>query len=217
MTALLAGATGLVGRELARHWTGPGDLLLLLRRPAGAPSGPRLRSLQVDYAALPGPPDLPVAQEAFCCLGTTIAQAGSQAAFRAVDFDAVLAFARAAQAAGVRRFGLVSALGADPAARGFYPRVKGQAEAALAELGFDSLVLARPSLLAGDRSLLGQPARPGERLALAVATPLGRLVPAAWRPIPAAFVARSLLRAVREGRPGMRVLTSAEMHSLGSP
>jgi uncharacterized protein YbjT (DUF2867 family) len=214
MTALLAGATGLVGRELARHWTGPGDLILLLRRAGGAPSGPRLRPLQVDYSALPA---LPAAQEAWCCLGTTIALAGSQPAFRAVDFDAVLAFARAARAAGVLRFGLVSALGADAAARSFYARVKGEAEAAVAGLGFDSLVIARPSLLAGDRAALGQPGRPAERLGLALTQPLGRLVPVAWRPIPAPYVARSLLRAVREGRPGLRILSSTEMHSLGTP
>lgn len=214
MPALIAGATGLVGREIARHWTGPGELLMLLRKAAHAPAGPRLRPLVVDFSALPA---LPPAQEAYCCLGTTIAQAGSKAAFRAVDFDAVLAYARVARAAGVRRFGLVSALGADSGSRSFYTRVKGEAEEALALLGFDTLAIARPSLLAGDRESLGQPARRGESLALRLALPLGRLVPAAWRPIPAAFVARALLRAVREGRPGRRVLGSAEMQSLGAP
>ncbi len=214
MPALIAGATGLVGRELARHWTGPGELLMLLRKPAKAPAGPRLRPMQVDFTTLP---DLPAAHEAYCCLGTTIAQAGSKAAFRAVDFDAVLAFAKAARRAGVRHFGLVSALGANSGASGFYARVKGEAEEALATLGFDSLTFARPSLLAGDRGALDQPPRRGERLGLALALPLGRLVPAAWRPIQAAFVARALLRAVREGRPGRRVLTSSEMQTLGAP
>lgn len=214
MPALIAGATGLVGRELARHWTGPGELLMLLRQTRNAPAGPRLRPMVVDFAALPA---LPATQEAFCCLGTTIAQAGSQAAFRAVDFTAVLAFARAARAAGVQRLGVVSALGANARSGSFYSRVKGEAEEALALLGFDSLVIARPSLLAGDRETLGQPTRRGERLALALALPLGRLVPAAWRPIQADFVARALLRAVREGRPGQRILESAEMQSLGAP
>ncbi len=214
MPALIAGATGLVGAELARHWSGPGDLSMLLRKPGTGPVGPRLRPLEVDFRALPA---LPVAQEAFCCLGTTISQAGSQAAFRAVDFDTVLAFARAARAAGVGRFGVVSALGADSRSSNFYSRVKGEAEAALTELAFDSLVIARPSLLAGDREALGQHRRLGERLGLALALPLGRLVPAAWRPIQAAHVARALLRAVREGRPGQRVLSSAEMQILGIP
>jgi uncharacterized protein YbjT (DUF2867 family) len=180
---------------------------------AALPAGPHLRTQVVDYAALPA---LPPADWAFCCLGTTIAQAGSQAAFRAVDFDAVLAFARAAQAAGVRRLGVVSALGASASAAAFYSRVKGEAEDALAALGFDSLVLARPSLLAGDRAALGQPLRTGERLGLALAQPLGRWLPAAWRPIEAARVARALLLAVQQGRPGVRVLGSAEMQALGA-
>lgn len=214
MTALMAGATGLIGRELARHWTGPGEAVLLLRRAANAPSGPRLSTLLVDYAALPA---LPNADWAFCCLGTTMAQAGSQAAFRAVDFDAVLAFAHAARAAGVKRFAMVSALGANADASSFYSRTKGEAEKAVAAVGFDSLVIARPSLLAGDRSALGQPMRRGEHLALRVSLFAGQLIPLAWRPIEAAVVARALLRAVQEGQPGLRVLSSAQLQVLGSP
>jgi uncharacterized protein YbjT (DUF2867 family) len=213
MTALLAGATGLVGRELAAQWTGPEPLHLLVRRPMPAPH-PSHRVLVVDFAALP---PLPSAESAFCCLGTTIKVAGSQAAFRAVDFDAVLAFARAARRAGVKRFATVSALGADANAGNFYSRVKGEAEGALAALGFASLVIARPSLLAGDRAALGQPQRAGERLALAAAAPLGWLIPKAWRPIEAERVARALVRALAEARPGLRLLGSAEMQDLGAP
>jgi uncharacterized protein YbjT (DUF2867 family) len=167
----------------------------------------------VDFAALP---PLPRAQEAYCALGTTIRAAGSQAAFRAVDFDAVLAFARAARAAGVSRFALVSALGADPGSPTFYNRVKGEAEAELRAVGFAYLVIARPSLLVGDRGALGQPARPGEAIAVALTKPVARWIPRAWRPIGAARVARSMLRALGEGGPGVRVLSSAEMQELGA-
>ena len=215
MTALLAGATGLIGHEVARHWTGPGPLHLLLRK-ALAPSpaaGPLLRTHVVGFAALP---PLPTADVAFCCLGTTIKVAGSQAAFRAVDFDAVLHFARAAQRAGVRRFGVVSALGASARSASFYNRVKGEMEAELATLGFSTLVVARPSLLAGNRASLGQPQRLGERLALAVAAPLAAFMPKAWRPIEAAAVARALLRAVAQGTPGIQVLESAALQDLGT-
>lgn len=214
MTALLAGATGLIGRELAGQWAGPGVLHLLVRRPLEG-AGAALPSRQVhvvDFTALPA---LPRADEAHCCLGTTIKVAGSQAAFRAVDFDAVLAFARAAQRAGVQRFAVVSALGASPRATALYSRVKGEMEEALAGLGFVSLVIARPSLLAGDRAALGQPVRTGERLALALAAPLAPLIPKAWRPIAAATVARAMLRALAEGRPGMRIVGSAELQELG--
>ncbi len=192
--ALLAGASGLVGVELARAWAGPGTLHLLVRRPVPDPAPGRAVHV-VDFAALPA---LPPADNAFCCLGTTIKAAGSQAAFRAVDFDAVLAFARAARAAGVQRFALVSALGANARSPNFYSRVKGEAEAALREIGFASLVIARPSMLIGDRAAIGQPVRRGERIAFALSRPLGPLIPRAWRPIEAASVARALLRAVAQ-------------------
>lgn len=215
MTALLAGATGLIGRELARHWTGPGPLHLLVRR-AGTAHGavmPLHRVHVIDFAALP---PLPQADRAFCCLGTTIKAAGSQEAFRAVDHTAVLAFARAAQRAGVRHFAVVSALGASARSRSFYNRVKGEMEAELATLGFASLVIARPSLLAGDRASLGQPARLGERLALALTAPLGAFIPKAWRPIEATAVALALLRALDKPMPGLRVLESAQLQELGA-
>jgi len=212
MTALLAGATGLVGRELARAWVGPGLLHLLVRRPLAIAVPRSQRVHVVDFAALPA---LPKADEAYCCLGTTIKTAGSQAAFRAVDFDAVLAFAHAAQRAGVQRFAVVSALGASPRSPGFYSRVKGEMEQALAGLGFASLVIARPSLLAGDRATLGQSPRLGERLALALTAPLGPLIPQAWRPIQAATVARAMRRALAEARPGARFVESSELQELG--
>jgi uncharacterized protein YbjT (DUF2867 family) len=212
MTALLAGATGLIGREVARHWTGPGPIHLLVRRSQAADQ-PLHRVHVVDYAALP---PLPQAEVAFCCLGTTIKQAGSQEAFRAVDHTAVLAFARAAQRAGVKRLAVVSALGASPKSGTFYNRVKGEMEAELQTLGLRQLVIARPSLLVGDRTALGQPARPGERLALALSAPFVPFLPLAWRPIQAAVVARALLRALAQDTTGVQVLESAELQALGA-
>ena len=212
MTALLAGATGLIGREVARHWTGPGPLHLLVRRDTRALQ-PLHRVHVVDFGALP---PLPQAERAFCCLGTTIKAAGSQEAFRAVDHSAVLAFARAAQRAGVRHFAVVSALGASAQSRSFYNRVKGEMEAELATLGFASLVIARPSLLAGDRASLAQPTRLGERLALMLTAPLAPFIPKTWRPIEAAVVARAMLRALDKPTPGLRVLESAQLQELGA-
>ena len=216
--ALLAGATGLVGRALAAQWAAlapsGGTLHLLVRRAATA--GERQQALVVDFDHLP---PLPAAGAAFCCLGTTIKVAGSQAAFRAVDHAAVLNFARAARAAGVSRFAVVSALGADPRSSTFYNRVKGEMEADLATLGFAQLVIARPSLLTGDRATLAQAPRWGERLALAVTAPLTPLVPKAWRPIAADTVARALLRTVygaQAGAPGVQILESAPLQDLGA-
>lgn len=209
--ALLAGGTGLIGQALAQGWAGPGTLHLLVRRPVPPPSA-ACRVQVVNFNALPA---LPPSRWAFCCLGTTIKVAGSQAGFRAVDFDAVLAFARAAQAAGVQRLAVVSALGADARSRNFYSRVKGEAEAALQGLGFESLVIARPSLLSGDRQALGQPERRGELIGQAIGQRLGRLIPAAWRPIEGAVVARALVRMLADARPGARIVSSAELQVLG--
>jgi uncharacterized protein YbjT (DUF2867 family) len=210
--ALLAGGSGLIGREIARQWSGPGTLHLLLRRPRAQAAPRGQRDHLVDFAALPA---LPHATQAFCCLGTTIKVAGSQTAFRAVDLHAVLAFAQAARQAGATRLAVVSALGASPKSGSFYNRVKGEMEAAVATLGFECLVIARPSLLAGDRHTLGQAARPAEQLALALTRPLRGLIPAAWRPIEAATVARALRRALDAGAPGVQVLESAALQTLG--
>lgn len=210
-TALLAGGTGLIGREVAQQWPGPGPLHLLVRR-AVQPANPTQRVHVVDFAALP---PLPAADAAFCCLGTTIRAAGSQEAFRAVDLDAVLAFARAAQRAGVTRFAVVSALGANAQSSVFYNRVKGEMEAELGRIGFAHLVVARPSLLAGNRAATGQPTRLGERLTLAVTAPLAPLIPKAWRPIHAATVARALRLALAQDGPAVQVLESGALQDLG--
>ncbi len=208
--ALLAGATGLVGREIAGQW--PGPMQLLVRRAVPAPR-PGLTIQVVDFGALPS---LPTATLAFCALGTTIKVAGSQAAFRAVDFDAVLAFARAARAAGVQRFGIVSSLGASARSGNFYSRVKGEAEEALRGVGFEHLVIARPSLLLGDRTALGQPERAGERWGERVAGWLGPLIPAGYRPIAAATVARALVRTLPTAAQGVTVLDSAALQRAGA-
>lgn len=213
MNLLLAGATGLIGQAVVAQWAGPGTLHLLVRRAVPAPRA-HCQVHVVDFSALPA---LPAAEAAICALGTTIKAAGSQAAFRAVDFDAVLALAQAAKAAGVLRFAVVSALGASAASSNFYSRVKGEMETALKALGFETLLIARPSLLTGDREALGQPRRGMEHLAMRLSAPLSALVPAAWRPIAAEAVARALLRALAQARPGVHVLDNAALHRQGSP
>jgi uncharacterized protein YbjT (DUF2867 family) len=213
LKVLLAGGTGLVGRALMKRLLADpqvGAVHALCRRvvPDWPAMDNKLRPLQVDFAALPV---LPPLDEAYLALGTTMQQAGSKEAFRAVDFDAMLACARAAKAAGAKRVLAVSAHGAGSGSSVFYNQVKGEAEEAIAALGFDSVVFARPSLLLGDRALLGQPKRGGEGLAQRWLAPLGRLIPASVRPIAADAVAAALIAAARPPSPGVRVLRSAEM------
>jgi len=207
-TVALAGATGLVGREILRGLAADpsvGAIHVLVRRKIEAST--KVTSHVVDFRALPA---LPRIDEVYLALGTTIKVAGSQAAFRAVDFDANLAVAKAALAAGARRAGLVSAMGASAQSGIFYSRVKGELEDALAALAFEGLVIARPSMLAGDRESLGQPVRRGEGIALGVSRLLGPLIPKNFRSVSAASVARSLLTRVPAAR-GRVVVLSGEM------
>jgi uncharacterized protein YbjT (DUF2867 family) len=206
---LLAGATGLVGGEILRGLLADDTVAVVhvLARRALQIEHPKLQAQVVDFGALP---PLPALDEACLALGTTIKVAGSQAAFRAVDFDANLAVARAARAAGARRLGLVSAMGADRRSRVFYNRVKGELEEAVGELGFDTLVIARPSLLLGDRGVLGQPVRAGEHIGSLLAGVLRPLIPAQYRPIKALDVARALLAHVPRAQ-GKIILQSGAM------
>jgi uncharacterized protein YbjT (DUF2867 family) len=216
-TALIAGASGLVGGELLAQLLAAGEydrVVAVGRRPL-AVSHPKLVSVIADFAALEKAGGDLSGDDAFCCLGTTIRTAGSREAFRAVDHTAVLAFAWAAQRAGAKRFFIVSALGADPASRVFYNRVKGETEDALAVLGFSTLGIFRPSLLLGRRAGF----RLGERL---LATLLWVADPMLWgrfrkyRSIEAVVVARAMMRC-SFGRPGQGILifNSDEIQDLG--
>lgn len=210
--ALVAGATGLVGREVLAALLADKAYATVhsVGRRALDLQHPKLVQHVVDFKALPA---LPKVSDVFIALGTTIKVAGSQAAFRAVDFEAVVAVALAAKAAGATRLGVVSAMGADSRSTIFYSRVKGEMEDALTQIGFDSLVIARPSMLAGHREALGQPARMGERIALAVSTVLKPLIPANYRSIQARDVAQALIKAVKAGQPGVRRLLSGSMQA----
>lgn len=219
----VAGASGLIGRALLQGLATDAQVqtvhAVLRRAPAaGVLPEARVRAFFADPATLgqSGAATLPPIDAAFCALGTTIKAAGSQAAFRAVDLDAVLAFARAARAAGAQALGVVSALGADVQSAVFYNRVKGEAEAALIAMAWPRLVIARPSLLLGDRATLGQPTRPGERLAQVLTPAVGWLLPRRVRPIRAEVVARALQRALaRPGQP-VQILESDALQTLGA-
>ena len=216
-TALLAGASGLIGRALlTRLQANPAytHTHVLVRRPVpGLTGDTRTTFHTVDFARLLAsmPPGLPGLTDAYIALGTTIAVAGSVAAFRAVDFDVVVNTARAARAAGATRLAVVSSLGADANSRVFYNRVKGEMQATVATLGYRSVVIAQPSLLLGDRAALGQPVRTAERWATRLFTPVAGLVPRSVRPIEAGAVADALLAAMLEAAPGVRVLASKDM------
>lgn len=208
-TVVVGGATGLVGREILAGLLADPSVSAVhsLGRRKPAVQHSKLTSHVVDFAALPA---LPAADEVYLALGTTIKVAGSQAAFRSVDYDANLAVAKAALDAGVKRVGLVSAMGADSKSGIFYSRVKGELEDALGEMPFAGLVIARPSMLVGNREELGQPVRWGEVVASVIGRIGGFLIPANYKPIEASAVARALLSKVPSAS-GIVVLPSGSM------
>lgn len=206
---LLAGATGLVGQAvLDQHHSDHTEISTVGRRATKRVS----QEIITDFAA---PLTLPPADIAISALGTTIASAGSKAAFRAVDYDAVLAFAKAAKTVGVDHFLIVTAVGASPRAGVFYSRVKGEVERDLQALDFRRLDIAQPGLLLGER----QERRPVEAL-LQNVDPLLRLFLKGplnrYAGIPIADVAAALLSLCRETEPGVYRYENRALHRLAS-
>lgn len=204
---LLAGATGLTGEHLLDRLLNEPTVARVLapsRRPLATHT--HLENPQGELLAL-----LPQlsgkVDTAFCCLGSTIKQAGSQEAFRAIDHDLVLAFAERARALGARHLLVISALGADANSTVFYNKVKGEMEQALRAQGWPQLTIVRPSLLLGSR----QEFRLGERLA----APFMRWLPGKYRGIEATVLARALWRLALEEDAGTRVIESDQLRRLG--
>jgi uncharacterized protein YbjT (DUF2867 family) len=209
-TALVAGSTGLVGRELLRQLAetpGYERVSALTRRPLDARLGDRVREATVDFAHLDSAGNVLAADHVYCTLGTTIRKAGSQDAFRRVDHDYVVALARLARERGAGHFLLVSSLGSDPRSRVFYSRVKGEVEAAVQTLGYPSVTIVRPSLLLGDRDEF--------RLGEAILRPLGWIMPRRIRPVHARAVAATLIRSAQDARPGVRIIESRDITDGG--
>lgn len=204
---LLAGATGLTGEHLLDRLLNEPTVARVLapsRKPLA--EHPHLENPLGDLTAvlpqLGGRVDL-----AFCCLGTTLKKAGSEAAFRAVDLDLVVAFAQRARALGARHLVVISAIGADPKSSIFYNRVKGEMEDALKAQDWPQLTLVRPSLLLGERL--------ETRLAEKIAGPLSRLIPGKYRGIEVCELARAMWRLALEEQDGLRVVESDELRKLG--
>lgn len=199
-TAVVAGHTGLVGRHLLDQLLQDARYarVIVVGRRAPERKDPRLQVVTTEMGELSSVGERLAADDAFCCLGTTLKAAGSKAAFERVDFHMVVDFARATHAAGARRCFVVSSLSADARSPIYYSRVKGRAEQALGEVGFDALHIVRPSLLLGERS----ERRPGEALAQRIAPLIGPLMRGAlakYRPIDARDVAQSLVTLSRRG------------------
>lgn len=213
--ALVAGATGMIGGTLL-------DILLdapdyartfaLTRRPFGR-EHPRLANRVVVFPRMAEQLKGLVANDAYCCIGTTIADAGTQEAFREVDLDMVLTFAQAARTFGVTRFIVVSSVGADSNSKNFYLRTKGEMEDAITAVGFQSVDILQPSLLLGPRKQM-RPLELAGRIFAPVVNPFLTGKREVYRAISAETVAKGMLGAARRGTRGVYRYTFTGIQQL---
>jgi len=210
LTAILAGATGLVGGECLRRLLASPRyervIVVTRRKLADVAADRKLRQVVTEFENLGEVRDRLRGDHVYCALGTTIRKAGSQERFRAVDYEYPLRLAQLTRKNGARHFSIVSALGASRSSPFFYSRVKGEAEEGLRQLGWPSLAIVRPSVIAGDRA---EP-RPLERLS----EHLLRFAPANWRPVPAGDIAAAMVVLAMRERPGVTVLESREISGV---
>lgn len=156
-TALIFGATGLVGNFCLQYLLDSkaySTVKVLTRRPVEVSTAfkDKLVTIITDFTNLGAIENQLAADDVFCAIGTTIGKAGSQSAFKKIDFEYPVEIAKITKAKGAKKFILVSSLGADASSSVFYTKVKGETEAELAKIGFDSLVILRPSILLGNRN-----------------------------------------------------------------
>lgn len=193
-TALIAGSTGLIGQSLLPKLLDSADygrVIAVSRKPLRL-SHPKLANLLSDFESLQPLQAQLAADDVFCCLGTTTAKAGGRAGLERVDYHMVLDLARTARAAGGQQFLVVSAVGSSLRSPAFYSRVKARMERSVAEAGYPTVHILRPSLLLGERG----ESRPGEEIAQKLAPLLGPLCfgrLARYHPVTAERVAQAML------------------------
>lgn len=210
-TALVTGCTGLTGSRLLELLLEDSDydrVIAVTRKPLSI-SHPKLTSVVVDFDKLEASAAALRCDDVFCCLGTTIRQAGSQEAFRKVDFVYPLEIGRITRAHGASRYFLLTALGSDAQSRIFYNRVKGEVEKAIQNLHFTTLHIFRPSMLLGPRT----EARSGEFIGKVVMRIFDFAIPRKYKAIEASKVARAMVDAAHTTGSGVIIHDSAEMQS----
>ena len=198
-TVLLLGATGLVGRHtlpLLLEDDSITRVVTMSRRPLGV-AHRKLQELPFELEKMPD------VDQILCALGTTMKVAGSEEAFRKVDYDYPLEAARIGLTRGASHYLLISSRGANAKSRIFYTRVKGEVEQALIDLGYPGTTILRPSFLTGPRDEF--------RLGEQIVTRLSGLMPKSSRPIDASIVAAAAVALLCERRPGVQILESEEI------
>lgn len=213
--AVVAGASGLVGKELVQLLLDDqsySEVTIIVRRSTGI-KHPKLQETIIDFDQLEQTDVNMNEAVVYCTLGTTIKKAGSQEAFRKVDYHYPLTLGRMAKEQGAREFLIITSMGANSKSRTFYTKVKGEIEESLVALGLSALKIFHPSLLLGNR----QEFRFGEWLAASVSKflpifmgPLRR-----YKPIHAKTVAKAMVRAASNGLSGIHIYESDQIAQIG--
>jgi uncharacterized protein YbjT (DUF2867 family) len=216
-TAIILGATGLVGRHLVNLLlddTRYKQVKVFVRRPLGF-EHPKLVQHVIDFDHPEEWQELVTGDALFSCLGTTIRAAGSREIQYKVDYTYQYRGAKIAAGNGVSIYVLVSSSGANSASKFFYPRIKGELDRDVEKLPFHIIRILKPSVLAGER----QEKRPGESLAVVLGNLLIPLIPPLkkYRPIPAAIVAKAMINAANDTTPpGLCEFELAEVFALAT-
>ena len=208
-TALVVGASGLIGSSLVKMLlsnTQYSSVHILVRKEIELVH-PKMSQHVVDFDQLDTLAVDFTVDDAFCTLGTTIAKAGSQAAFIKVDHDYVISFAKKALSLGVEGFFVVSSMGAGISSKIFYNRIKGLMEEDLKTLNFPTLIIFRPSLLLGPRS----EKRAGEKFAGWMMTAFDFAIPSKYKAIHVDQVAKRMIEAALQGNKGVFTLESDQL------
>ncbi len=194
-TALVVGASGLIGKHLTQKLLASqyyNKVTIIVRKKLTI-EHQKLEQLVMDFEKIDT--SKIIADDIFCCLGTTMKQAGSKEAFYNVDFTYPLNFAKAGLANGTKQFLIITAMGADEKSWIYYNRVKGEIEKALSDLRYPTLIILRPSMLAGER----EHPRMGEKIGKVVMDFFAPLIPDNYKVIAGEKVAQAMLELAQKG------------------
>jgi uncharacterized protein YbjT (DUF2867 family) len=214
--AVIVGATGLVGKELAKlilEDESYSDLTIIVRHPMKDLVHEKLREKVVNFELLEELDVNFTGADVFCTLGTTIKKAGTKEAFRKVDYEYPLALGRIAKSQGSRQFLIITAMGASSSSYVFYNQVKGDVEEALKELKLPALKIFRPSLLLGKRSEF----RIGEHISSVifnVVSPVFIGPLKKYRAIQASSVAKGMIFAAKKDDSGITIYESYKIQQM---
>ena len=208
----LVGGSGLVGHELLMIYSYL-DLVSSVKAISRSPLGriaPKIDNIILDFDKMENQTENLKAKVFVCCLGSTIKKAGSQEAFKKVDYDYVMKFAKVAEKVGAQKFLVISAMGANANSSVFYNRIKGEMEKDLRKFNIPQIEIFRPSLILGER----KEKRAFEGFAQKISPYLNKVLPAKYKAIQAKDIAKAMAIATVNFYPGLFIYDSGEIQKI---